>query len=1421
MALSPNLLTKHGLVSPQVIVKNPQLSGQNPQLNVQAITVVYPQGAPVPRLPGTELRKRLQAKLSPQFLVRSLQNYYLSQETLSIFKIKAEQEWELKVPLEEIYVRLAIIENQERKIRDQALDKHSDRIQDDRIPTYETIYEPKQNIELEKLFEHKNFEEKDRKRIYLQGAAGSGKSTLCHYIAYSWAKGELWQGLFSCLFWIPLRNLTLGKYPPDKDYTPAGLIAREYAGKIDPRVIEACINNAAFRKKTLFILDGYDELSSEAQGNSSLAKVFKELKELFPHILITSRPGSCFFDRSCEIELLGFDKKGIGRYIDRFFTQVKAEEKKEKFCQLLKNSPYVANLAQIPLHLTLLCCLFNEDPELFDAKQSITMTAIYERMISWMYKWFILRRIDQGSPEQNKEQILAEKNLRLNPKVAEFATAFEEMADFAMKNDTLYLSKQEIESFRGNKLSSNELADCGLMRIPEERGYFIHLTFQEFLTASKVANQYLTLNKKERQACQQFVRKYKFEPRYNLVLRMIAGYLSLAVSNNRLYLDSNPLQQFFDDLFAGPYDLAVRNELTLIAQCFEECQNPSVVSQYKGFVKLLKDYIKYLCRLGLEFDQLLSNKDFLSYSAVVHSVEELLAEPEITENMLGNLERLVSRGHKLTPNIIEWVIQVLRGPNNSRVAENLARNVLRKAAEQKGGLSQEVLVSLIHTFREGENKDKDWSASALTAAAEQGELPKKAIAALIHVLEEGNVWAKGYAASVLDAAAKEGGTIPQEALTALIDVLKEGEKWPKRCATFALGALVKQGGMLSQEALAALVKVLKEGEEWDKVSAVLALEAIGKEGGTFSQKALTVLIDVLKEGDIRAKPFIASSLGAVVQQGGILSQEVLAALIAALKKGEGCDKASVALALGVVAKQRGMLSQQALAALIDVLKEGKESDRVSVASALEVVAKQGETLLPELLVAFIHVLKEGKDWAKPFIASMLGTMAKREEELSQQALAILIHVLKEGKDWAKGCAASALGAAVQQGEELPEEVLVVLIDVLKKGEDWAKPFAASSLGNMIKKGKELPEEALIALIDILKKGNGRGKDYAAHALGLVAKQRRKLPEEALDALINILKESGTTTTDSIAFALGAIVKEGGMLSEKALDALIHVLKEGENWAKGGAAFALEAGVQQGGVLPEKALNVLIHVLKEREGLAWAQEFAASALGTVAKQGIELPQEALSALIRLAREGKDGAQGSAVSALAAVVKQGKKLPKELLASIIQALEKDESWTRDPAASKVGTVIIHGMKLSKEELFAFIQALKKGDNRAKNSAASALGAVAKQGGELAKELLTALIQIVEEGDVWTKKFVAQALKKADRNAFLKIDSKAFVLVAELCFFTADSMYVQNQQIQISDKRAAYSSGCNLELSYDEIRKKLPSRLREWREKVDKLS
>ena len=133
---------------------------------------------------------------------KALQNDYLSKDKIT--RLIPGTYGPIKTEIEDIFTRLAIIDEGEKHEKEQIIKKEQpgvtpEEIKDGRIPTHESIFKPKRPIELQDLFDEKNFNSAKEKRILIEGAAGIGKSTLCQYIAYQWAKKSyLIRNLITC-----------------------------------------------------------------------------------------------------------------------------------------------------------------------------------------------------------------------------------------------------------------------------------------------------------------------------------------------------------------------------------------------------------------------------------------------------------------------------------------------------------------------------------------------------------------------------------------------------------------------------------------------------------------------------------------------------------------------------------------------------------------------------------------------------------------------------------------------------------------------------------------------------------------------------------------------------------------------------------------------------------------------------------------------------------------------------------------------------------------------------------------------------------------------------------------------------------------------------------------------------------------------
>ncbi|MBF5059043.1 NACHT domain-containing protein [Candidatus Neptunochlamydia vexilliferae] len=577
------------------------------------------------------LESILEAKLK-----ECLEKNYKARETLTVLNMQDDGDFEYHLPIEHAYTRLAMIKEEERDEQNQKLKNEKlSGVQDLRPITHEAIFKPKAPILPKEIWNAKKLEEKGEKRVIIFGSAGSGKSTFCHHVSFDWANGRLWNKEFKFLFWTPLRNLELKKYENKSIYQ----ILAEECGMKEMALLDL-FNKEDIRKKSLLILDGYDELSASKQG------LFDQLKKAFPNILLTSRPQRVSrFNQVSELEVLGFDDEGIFEYVKTYFEQRKQNlnsaekaKRKENLETELKKEPILKSLASIPINLTLLCTLFLDREETFKLERPITITSIYIEITEWLCKRFLMKH---ESGKYSHDDVVDLSNPFDLDEANPIALALETLAWKATceKDGSLYLSSRDIGRCL-KKVAETELKKMGIFRIQKREGRFIHLTFQEFFAARHLARWYLEGNQ---QKVKEFIQKNKFDPRYRLMLSMTSGYLS--------YKNEDILQAFFDDLFSKPRDLAKGYELSLFARCFEECNAHEKVKQYKELVKCAAEYIKQAPIQEMNFQLLNRSPRLLDNQVIVNA----LLEPK-EKRKLREANKLIRQLHQ-TALVLDSVVE--------------------------------------------------------------------------------------------------------------------------------------------------------------------------------------------------------------------------------------------------------------------------------------------------------------------------------------------------------------------------------------------------------------------------------------------------------------------------------------------------------------------------------------------------------------------------------------------------------------------------------------------------------------------------------------------------------------------------------------------------------------------------------------------
>ncbi|MBP7073889.1 MAG: NACHT domain-containing protein [Rhabdochlamydiaceae bacterium] len=1295
-----------------------------------------------------------------QEVIAQLRAHYTAKKCITLLIPQEHKE----ILIEQLYTRLAIIGDQEKKEKKKELAEVrpvQDVVGYGIMPTHESIFEPKETIKLEKLFELEKLKGKAQKRVLIQGSAGIGKSMLCHHMAFMWAKGELFTE-FEYLFWLPLRSLNTDNYKHEGSLE--AFLAKEC--QVDPDYIRSFLRHERLKGKTLILLDGYDELSPDAVNPKGvLNPVLKELKE-FPNVLITTRPQHVDFTPDCNFEILGFDAKDVEKYIGRFFPEEQKEQAQELRQELKKT--LVRSLARIPINLEIFCSLVAVREPLFGSTEASSTTSLYIRLTGWLFKQLrankSLQLNDLSEVEESDERHLED--------VDRFAEALEDIAWQAMEQNTLYFPEPQFtQLFReiGKKITLKDVARIGPLRIEEKECFFIHLTFQEFFAAAKLARLYTT----DRERAKECLKKIKLEPRYMLVLKMVAGCLSLNQPKMSKQTKTH-LQLFFDDLFSEPHDLAISYDLRMKAYCFEECKKPENISQYNSFIEQIVKFLNTCPNQQLIVNLLTGNSKLISQKEVAAVFRNQIQHPQKQLETLVTLRQLAENGQALPPEVLAELCTCLSNLKVDRYAKSEAAEALGVVVRGGQALPTEAFQALIACLSDPkvERYAKSRTAEVLGAAAKSGQASAaEALAALIACLSDPKVdpCAKSEAAQVLGTVARSGQALPFEAFQALIVFVFDPkiDSYDKLQAARTFAAVVRSGQALPTEVFQALIACLSDSEVDVNVKFKIAkaLRAVARSGQASAAEALAALIACLSDPkiDIAARFGVAEVLVVMAQKGQVLPPKAFQDIITLLSDPDGDSEAIsfIAKELGAVAKSSQTFPPEALQALIACLSDPtKKHVRYEAAEVLEAVAKRGQALPSEVLQVFIACLSDPKmkHWIKSRAAKILGAVAKRGQALPLEAVAGLIACLFDPKIEFDGKfgATTALGAMEKRGQVSLADVLATLIarlsDPMVNGN--AKSELARALGAMAKSGQALTSEAFQALIACLfdPTMDYNAKSEVVGTLGTVAWSGQTLPSEAFAALIACLfdPKANQPLKFKVGHAFMAVAKRGQAFPSEALQGLIACVSDPtlDYDAKTHVAEALAAAAKSDQALPSEVLTALSACLSNPKVDSKSKFVAFEGLKARIQSGQALPPEAFQILIAslfsdiIGRTGKPlpsmyNAKLLAAKVLAEVARSGQALPAEAFQALIACLSdpKVDGYTKSQAGQGLGAMAKRGHILP-SEAFAGLTVCLSGseiDSDATFLAAEALGTAAKSGQALPPEAIAGLIACLSDPKV----------------------------------------------------------------------------------------
>ncbi len=726
------------------------------------------------------------------------QHYY--HLNLSIQRVSGET-----ASLEDCYINLALVEQQAQLEKDKKiLEQQAASVT--RLPSSENLQEADYSklIKLEHLFDAQKLRDGSigfPKRILIQGRAGIGKTTLCKKLVYDYQHQASWKNDFAYVLWIPLRQLkTFQCYSLEK------LLSKHYfASQINAKALTQAF--LRYIDKTLFILDGLDEVIGEFDDDRPLSRFLKELLNQ-KHVVMTSRPAGVDSHRlgqlDLELETVGFTPDNVQTYIQTFVP----EANQTAIQQFIKRTPLIQGLVNIPIQLDALCYSWDSLPVSKRKQGAITMSVLYQVMVEKLWHkdgarlgkkaqdgtLLSLSDIQGLSLKQIEKQLVAAENEYLS------YLAFKGLQDARIEFDLAYLndltdalnetraSTEALPLLLKRDLKQTSFLHTADAHLPEtQRAYhFLHLTFQEFFAAKFLARHLqayaenisstgLILKEEQLYA---FIASHKYDPRYEIVLWMVAGLLR-----------GHALVQFFTLLEAAPHDLIGLRHQQVMMGCLSEARsqlNPPYVAR-------LEEKLRWWLRFEIASENcwasfLLRHHAFPNplllsflnhFEGEINVLPALLYRPALSETILTSLANLIKHENKQAR---DWVFALL---------------------SRQQTLSDSVISNLIDSLKHEDEPTREWATRVLIG---QKALSDRAISDLIDLLKHENELTRESATAVL----RQQKALSDRAISDLIDLLKHENGLTKK---WAAGVLIERK-ILSDHIISDLISLLKHENMW-------------------------------------------------------------------------------------------------------------------------------------------------------------------------------------------------------------------------------------------------------------------------------------------------------------------------------------------------------------------------------------------------------------------------------------------------------------------------------------------------------------------------------------------------------------------------------------------------------------------------------
>lgn len=413
-------------------------------------------------------------------------------------------------------------------------------------------------------------------KILLIGDAGSGKTTLMHYITHEWGRVEngLWGNRFDYVLRVRLKKLgtdswkkgpgeiedplsTLIKDTLAEQLVELKMTQREEWEKLQLKAGDILEVLKEDKSKILLLLDGFDEIAHLAYNNNHIAReVMDDIFKGYHNIIMTSRHNTILpndtvlrFDK--KIENTGFDpNRGVEEYVEKYFSTPENTIYKDTLLTFLEQNLQVKSICSTPIHAAMMCGVWALETTSRSAAeinvmfpQDFTVTDLYSKVVLWLGRKYVYN--NRSTEDHLKKFVTLTSPAQITPKEVYELPELRTLRDFAYETFKKQESSHDTRvvhphSLLGSIREKHGLAYAGEDKFgllgrsvddtPNSDNLFIHSTFHGYMFAQGLQERLLTDRMTDGETIAQatiwLIGEYRTDPQYLIPLKFLAGLVN-------------------------------------------------------------------------------------------------------------------------------------------------------------------------------------------------------------------------------------------------------------------------------------------------------------------------------------------------------------------------------------------------------------------------------------------------------------------------------------------------------------------------------------------------------------------------------------------------------------------------------------------------------------------------------------------------------------------------------------------------------------------------------------------------------------------------------------------------------------------------------------------------------------------------------